>query len=110
MEIPAGATVREKYSPAIIVEDAEKADAYFAALVAHTLAAHPALTREEAEQVERVNLRTWLVRVSAEDRERVKALYRLEDTKNRMVCGPRLAAKGDDPPIGDDAATGETVG
>jgi len=72
--LPEKITIREKYAPAMEIEDQAEADAYFQACVEHALRTG-AKTRAEGERVERLNLGYFAGYYSQETRMRVQRLY-----------------------------------
>ena len=73
---PEQVTIREKYAPAMAITDQDEANAYFERCVEHTMEYAPdAVTREEAERVERSNLGYYAGYYDTETRIRVERLF-----------------------------------
>lgn len=66
-------TIGDKYRPAMEIEDAEQARAYFEACVEHCM--RFGKTREEAERIERINLGYFAGYYSSDVGQRVLRLY-----------------------------------
>jgi len=73
--LPVHLSIGEKYEPAMAITDQAEADAYFEALVQHTMT-FGRLNREQAEKVERDNLGYYAA--YGFDRERVERLFKCE--------------------------------
>jgi len=69
-------TIGEKYNPAMEITCQTKADEYFETLVEHTM--RFGKSREEAENIERINLGYWAGYYNLETRLRVEKLFRCE--------------------------------
>lgn len=73
--LPKSMTIGQCYDPAMLITDQAKADAYFQLLVDRSMT-YFGKTREEAEQVERINLGYYAGYCNAETRHRVEKLFR----------------------------------
>lgn len=71
-------TIGEKYGPAMEMTSEPQAHAYFQQLVEHTMSmkAVNALSREEAEEIERQNLGYYAGYYDNETRERVERIFK----------------------------------
>lgn len=72
--IPLDANALVKYGPAMEIKDQAEADAYFEACVKHCM--QFGKTREEAEEIEKVNLGYFAGYYSQETRHRVEKLFK----------------------------------
>ena len=75
--IPDNVTYKNKYNPAMHIEDPVIAAEYFDECIAHSMKiAH--VSREEAEKIERENIGYWAGYFSDETRKRVETLFNCE--------------------------------
>lgn len=77
LEIPLDATKDQKYRVALSVKSQLMADAYFDAMVRHTMV-RSNMEREQAERVNRDTLRQLISGVHTKTRNRIQELYRLD--------------------------------
>jgi len=73
--MPEKMSIGEKYGPAMEIADQAEADAYFQRCVDHVITYHR-MTRQAAEEIERINLGCYAGYYSNETRERVERLFR----------------------------------
>lgn len=73
MELPRNMTIGDKYRPAMIITEQDKADEYFEACVQHCM--RDGKARSEAEDIERQSLGYFAGYYDAETRERVERLF-----------------------------------
>jgi hypothetical protein len=111
--IPYKATYGEKYDPAMKVQTAAEAAAYFEKCVFHTMRHNAKLSRDEAETIERQNIGYWFGYQTRDKRRRLAELYGFDhpfigsdDSPEEIVrkgieLGVRLNA-GLKPPCGSD--------
>jgi hypothetical protein len=99
-------TIGDKYDPAMKIMTQEEADFYFEECVQHTMN-HFGVSREKAEEIERINLGYYAGYYSQETRARVEKLFRCEhpffgsiekngppSTGDALWAGVRLAGVG----------------
>lgn len=76
MRFPKEITIRDKYGPAMEINDPDEASAYFEDCVEHNMSFGN--SREEAERVERINLGYYAGYYDHETRLRVERLFSCE--------------------------------
>lgn len=72
-KLPEKITIGEKYNPAMECENQEEANAYLEACIEHSLL--QGFSREEAEQMERSNIRYYAGYFKDEITDRVRSLF-----------------------------------